>query len=582
MKRKVGDALIAAIEKENKKRKKKKASILNGLRPIYDEMEYDTGPPDDTAEYRMLDEDSLKSARDEPEYSTGPPDDTAGSHIFDGTSLRPIYDEMEYDQEDESTCPSSINEPAFLDVKFPQKRVPELLVPGKATKTKKSVAGLIVKTLDMLKTDGIIFGRINRRRQLGVYKSKKGYFKDCDSSEDSLAMIICKVAYKHKYEDIIYACSGAAFITRVTNFLLNTPNGVYVLDEPKRGYINFKNCVVECRTLLELEHSPEYKFTYYIKSNFRLDAQMNETSEAFFRRLAATDKDYISLLQLVALSLIGSDTFDRSAFVIGDPANGKSTLAKFIEKLLPDDECINLDFAHFADKHAKILLADARVSICHDIADVKISKDAIATFKNLVTHDPIMGRALYKDYTKVQPRCFFIFMGNDLPIFGDSSGAIQRRQWLIKTGPTVPPDQRNPMLLDRLYNDRVGIIATALRVVRDTGLLANPSAVFSHEESEFKRSDFEPDYDTAVLKWCRLHLKPAEDDMWPLPVSEIASNIKLGIDDRYSRQVTLTGLAKKLRDLYPDAVFKKKGGVSCMLGYEMINCNSYCKQETDS
>ncbi len=554
MKRKAGKALPAGFKKVLKKRKQKKDSILKGLKPVYDELEYDTGPPDYTPEFRMFDVDDLK----------------------------PVYDELEYDNPEESdTYSSTIDEPAYLNLKLPPQRAPELLVPGTATKTKKSVAALIVKTLDMLKTDGVIFGRINRRRQLAVYKSKKGFFKNCDSSEESLAVIICKVAYDHNYEDIIYACSGAAFITRVTNFLLNVPNGVYVLDEPKHGYINFKNCVVECRTLLQLKHSPDFKFTYYIKSNFRLDAQMNETSEAFFRRLAATDKDYISLLQLVALSLIGSDTFDRSAFVIGDPANGKSTLAKFIEKLLPDDACINLDFAHFADKHAKILLADARVSICHDMADVKVSKDAIATFKNLVTHDPIMGRALYKDYIKVKPRCFFIFMGNDLPIFGDTSGAIQRRQWLIKTGPTVPPDQRDPNLLDKLYNDRVGIIATALRAVRDTGLLDNPSVVFSHDESEFSRSNLESDYSNAVLEWCRSHLKPAEDAKRPLPVSEIASALESGIEDRYSRQTTVPGLAKKLRGFYPDAAFKKKGGVSCMMDYELVDCNDYSKQETE-
>ncbi len=531
---------------------------LSDLKPVSKELQYDVDPPD---------------------FDLGVPDISGESH--DEIKLRPVFDELEYDNQEESNMGNAINDPLFLDMPFPEKKAPNFLVPGSSIiKANKKLPVLVVKTLNMLESENIVFG-IERGR-LHKYKAKIGKFDNLESGENSLAIVICRAAYKNHYEDIVYACSGAAFVARIRNYYINSPDGVYSLDKPKKGFVNFKNCVVDCRTLLTLPHSPDFRFTYYIKSNFRPDAQMNGTSEAFFRRLAATNNDFISVLQVIALAFMGFDRFELSAIIIGPPANGKSTLAKFIEAVMPDGACINLSFEHLADKHALARLADAKVSICHDMDEGKIPKGAIANFKKIITHDSITGRALYRNFETIKPSCFFIFVGNYLPVYDDKSGAIRRRLWLIKTGPTVPPQERDPYLLDKLLADRVGIIATAMRAFHDAGLFDNPSAVFSHDESDFEHLYVELDYDKVVSSWCASHIRKAESSMTPLPIFEIAEALKSGIDERYACQVELNGFARKLRTLYPLATFKKKGGVSCILGYELVECEACRKREAET
>ncbi len=453
---------------------------------------------------------------------------------------------------------------------LPKKREPRIAVPdnnpGKTSKTER----LLIKTLNLLSNSGVKLGL--RNKDLYVYKEKNGYFQILDaesSNELTLANIITNAAMECHYDDIVFACAKDSFVSLVYKYFLNSRKGVYILGNRPDGYVNFKNGVVDARTLTVKNHDPKYSFTYCIDSKFRVDAEMSRTSKSFFSRLSATRRDYVSLLQSIALAHIGPDTFDRSAFIIGEPNNGKSTYGKLIEYMLPDELCQNLNLSQFGDIFALSRLTDAQVSICHDVENIRPSEAAIANFKNVVTHDTIMARGLYKNFSKLHPRCFLIFLGNHLPVFNDPSGAVERRQWLIKTGPTVPPEERDPKLLQKLVNDRVGIIATAFRAVSEARLLDCPSNVFSNPIKDIEVTCDSSNYDNLMETWCTKHLVRCGNPEQSLPVSLIRNRFKNTLPDNLACQVTESGFTRKLKKFFAFAIFRKKNNVSCLIGFTL-------------
>ena len=450
---------------------------------------------------------------------------------------------------------------------------PEIRLPYSAPEEKMTVDEKILTILRFLRDAELYFGKLVKT--LFVYKKNKGDFHPLDTP--GLSTLIIKKAAKLSKEEKISNCDEITMIAlksnviaQVYDYLLMKPGCAKELGTVPTGYVNFRNCVVDVRTLKTVEHDPKFGFTYAVNCDFRADAKMGPVAKKYFGSLGHDIRDSRSLLQVLALSLIGSEKFDRSAFIIGPPANGKSTLAKLIEGLLPEDACQNLDFFQLGDKFAKIKLARAQVSICHDLADMKASADAIATFKNLVTHDTIVGRDLYKSYEKIRPRCFMVFIGNSLPIINDNSGAIQRRQWLIRTGSTVPEEDRDPYLLEKLQEDIVGIVATAIRVVHKDRLLDNPASVFSNPPEVFSAAVTTFNLSVILKGWCASHLKPSRNQSEVLPVSAIRKAFCETIPVEYLPQVSENGFARALRNSLPQsAYFMKKTGVSCLCGYEM-------------
>ena len=475
--------------------------------------------------------------------------------------------------------PVDLGDSVDIDVFIKNSKAPEIALPYASSNAKVSADEKITIILEFLIDAKFYFGKFNG--DLYLYRKKKGFFQILDPSTKntgSLSSIIIKKASEkqkagtiNNADEITFIALKESVMSQLYSYLLHVPGCAAKIGSPPDGYINFRNCVVDVRTLKTADHDPAFGFTYRIECDFRAGAEMDKTSSAFFKNLAPDSRDRRSLLQVLGLSLIGSEAFDRAAFIIGSPANGKSTFAKLIEGLLPEDACQNLDFAHFGDKFAKIKLANAQVSICHDLAIKKASEDAVATFKNLVTHDTIIGRDLYKSFQKIRPRCFLIFIGNDLPLLPDKTGAIRRRQWLIRTGATVPEEERDPFLLEKLRTDIVGIVSTAIRAVHEAQLLDRPGNVYSNPPEDFSVTATIFSLSSTLSAWCARHLNPTGDLLDYISVAEIRTAFCKMIPKEYLPQVSENGFARVLRNCLPqNAFFAKRGGVSCLCGYALV------------
>ena len=120
----------------------------------------------------------------------------------------------------------------------------------------------------------------------------------------------------------------------------------------------------------------------------------------------------------------------RKAFVlVGDKANGKSTLLNMIINVLGQSNVSSLDLAELDSQYNTAEIFGRLANIGDDIKSGKIRSSAM--FKKLVSGDRISARRIYESPFEFFNYSKFIFSSNDIPQMKDYTGAVMDRLIII-------------------------------------------------------------------------------------------------------------------------------------------------------
>lgn len=172
------------------------------------------------------------------------------------------------------------------------------------------------------------------------------------------------------------------------------------------------------------------------------------------------------LARALGYSLTG-DTSEQALFLLyGTGANGKSTFlevnrallgeyaqtADFSTFLIRDRDSARNDIARLVGKR---FVAAAEVEGGRRMAEVLV--------KQLTGGDTIAARFLFREYFEFRPTFKIWLAANHKPTIRGSDHAIWRRIRLIPFTVTIPADQQDPRLSEKLRDELPGILAWAVR-----------------------------------------------------------------------------------------------------------------------
>jgi putative DNA primase/helicase len=178
------------------------------------------------------------------------------------------------------------------------------------------------------------------------------------------------------------------------------------------------------------------------------------------------------LQRWVGYCLTGSVLDHKLVFLHGGGANGKSVFVELLAWLLGDYAkkiATEMLMQHQRNPQAAspdiVSLKGMRFVYANETEEGR--KLAEARVKELTGGDTLTGRVLYAraDIT-FSPTHKLILVGNHKPEIGDTSNGMWRRMCLVPFDVTIPPNQRDPKLLEKLKREASGILNWAL-----TGLL---------------------------------------------------------------------------------------------------------------
>jgi len=182
----------------------------------------------------------------------------------------------------------------------------------------------------------------------------------------------------------------------------------------------------------------------------------------FLDRIFASDAELISFMQRVfGYALTGSTNEQKLVFCYGTGSNGKSV-------------CLNTPFdimGEYAKRAPAVMLLDsggerhptdlaglhgARLVAGSELPAGKAWNESI--IKDLTGGDVITARFMRQDYFEFKPQFTLIIAGNHMPSFRGIDEAIRRRVVLVPFTQTIPPEERDPKLPEKLKREWPAIL----------------------------------------------------------------------------------------------------------------------------
>lgn len=188
---------------------------------------------------------------------------------------------------------------------------------------------------------------------------------------------------------------------------------------------------------------------------------------AFLDTIFKHDADLIAFIQRAVGYTLTADVSEQCIFFeYGTGKNGKSTFSSILQKLLGE---------YGQQAPSELILARRNDGIPADVARLVGARLAVTSeleqgqrlaeskVKDLTGGDRIVARFMRENWFEFAPTHKLWIYGNHKPVIRGSDEGIWRRIRLIPFAVTIPPEQRDPSLAEKLSGELPGILAWAVR-----------------------------------------------------------------------------------------------------------------------
>lgn len=207
---------------------------------------------------------------------------------------------------------------------------------------------------------------------------------------------------------------------------------------------------------------PNIKHLITKKSNFIYDKTADcPTWKMFLMQIFAKDMQLIRFIQKACGYALSGDVSEQCLFILfGTGANGKSTFLNVLLELFGDYGC-STGIETFIKKNKEQSNDLARLKGSRLVTTSEIEQGipmSESLIKSVTGEDSLTARFLYGEYFSFKPT-FKIFMAtNHKPKIRGADNGIWRRIKMIPFDVTIPPEQRDKNLTEKLIAENAGIL----------------------------------------------------------------------------------------------------------------------------
>ncbi|AUM00548.1 hypothetical protein B4966_10515 [Rhodocyclaceae bacterium] len=220
------------------------------------------------------------------------------------------------------------------------------------------------------------------------------------------------------------------------------------------------------------------------------------TWKQFIDEVTGGDKELQAYLQRMAgYALTGSTQEHALFFLYGTGANGKSVFVNTLATILGDyatSAPMDTFMETRSDRHPTDMAGLRGARFVAAIETEQGRRWAESKVKSLTGGDKISARFMRQDFFEFFPQFKLFVAGNHKPAIRNIDEAMKRRLHLIPFTITVPPQQRDKHLQQKLLAERDGILAWAVEgclAWQRLGRLDPPRCVVDATEEYFEAED---------------------------------------------------------------------------------------------
>ncbi|WP_353634663.1 phage/plasmid primase, P4 family [Halobacterium sp. NMX12-1] len=208
------------------------------------------------------------------------------------------------------------------------------------------------------------------------------------------------------------------------------------------------------------DHDPAYNFLSRLGTEYDPDADCPRFKQ-FLDEVVADESAKKKLQEFAGFTLMHWRLkWHKALFIVGPRNSGKSTFADTISALHGEDTVASLSPQEMTQRFGGAELYGKWVNIRNDIPASAVKKTG--TFKEIIAGDPVKAERKGKDPFRFNPTAKHIFAANQLPDTENDDGAFYRRILLVAFPRTVPREDRDRDLDEKLEAELPGILNWAL------------------------------------------------------------------------------------------------------------------------
>jgi putative DNA primase/helicase len=295
----------------------------------------------------------------------------------------------------------------------------------------------------------------------------------------------------------VIACQSAAGVRGVLELAAALePFATTVADLDSDPYLlNVANGTLDLHTLVMRPHDPADRITKACTASYDADADAREW-ETFLAKVLPDEAVRGYLQRFVGVSLLGCVREQEFTIAVGTGANGKGVAYGAVLHALGD-------YGHIAESDlfmttkananaaspALMRLRGRRFVVCSETE--QDHRLAAALMKNLTGGDRITARPLYGPPVTFDPSHTALLVSNYLPKVSGNDPAVWRRMRVVPFDVTIPEDDQDRGLGERLRLSADAVLTWAVagwREYQSIGMNA-PEAVQSATADYRRRSD---------------------------------------------------------------------------------------------
>lgn len=289
-----------------------------------------------------------------------------------------------------------------------------------------------------------------------IYVFKDGIYKKCSKTD-----------FKFEIKKYIgYGFATDNLLNNVYNLTMCSDKRCSIDDmNIDEHLINFKNGVLNLKTMVLEKHNPKYLQTRQIACEYNPDVKIPDIWLNFIEDLANGKEDIKNIIQECMGILISNIKVYRlkKCFVLYSPLGntGKSVFLRVLRDLVGATETINIPLQKMSDRFALSDLCGKRLCLVGDQTADEVEDSS--GFKQLTGGDAV--KIEYKGKQSFD----WVFNGgiiiscNTLPYFKDDKGGhVFERICIIPCEKVIPPEKRDADLSFKLSNELAGIVNWAI------------------------------------------------------------------------------------------------------------------------
>jgi len=195
------------------------------------------------------------------------------------------------------------------------------------------------------------------------------------------------------------------------------------------------------------------------------------------------------------LSNIRGWRMKKSLFYVGPGDSGKSVHKALVERILGQGNFVGIDLSEIEARFGTGVIYDTRLSGSSDMSFMTVSE--LKTFKKLTGGDSVFAEFKGQQGFEYTYNGLLWFCMNKLPKFGGDDGKwVYDRILVFKCPNTIPKDEQDKQLIDKLYEERNGIIYKSVKALQK--VIANGYRFDEPEEVTDAREEYMNENNTVV------------------------------------------------------------------------------------